>query len=499
MLSPLDALTLVVYLVTLVGLGLYFVRKAHTTEYYFLAGRRMPWLAVGLSMFASVTSTSPILGLTGLAFDENAAMFMLGVASPLAVPVLVFLFYRFYAQLRVSTSYEYVARRFGSSARYCVALLFCLARLGWLGVVLYSAALALSVLTGFGLWPSILVIAVVTTTYASLGGLPAVIWTDVLQFVVLLVGIVWIAWSLVENVPGGVSGIMRIAGEADHIQAFEWRIDFYEMTGLAVMLSFFFQFLQDYGTDQITVQRLLATGDRRSMAKAAFLNSMADFAIVSLLLFIGLGIFAFSQVADVLPTDVPTDTVFIHYALHALPGGLSGLLIAALLAAAMSSVDSGMNSISSVILNDLVRPLRRARRSDRSDFRMARILTACLGLLSVVAASVAINIGEIVRASLSFLSLFAGPVLALFVLGMLSTRAHFKGWLVGASAGIGTTFWIQTNTATHFIFFFPTAFMVTAAVGYLSSVLVTGPEGDRRLTVWDRGGDRPEREAPVRA
>jgi len=161
--SRLNLLVLVVYLSTLVWIGLRLAGKQRSTEDFFLGGRRMPWLAVGVSMFASLTSASSFLGVPGVAFRENISMVVLGLVSPLVAPLLILIFYPFYRQLQVTTAYEYVDLRYGRGARLCVAGLFCLARMGWLGVVIYSPALALSVMTGIGLYPAIFLPGIIAT------------------------------------------------------------------------------------------------------------------------------------------------------------------------------------------------------------------------------------------------------------------------------------------------------------------------------------------------
>ena len=143
---------LVGYLTVMVVIGLRFSGKQKTTEDYFLAGRRMPWLVVGMSMFASLTSAISYMGIPGTAYNENASFIVLGLSSILVSPILVVVFYPFYRHLNVTTSYEYVLRRYGKLAHYSVSGLFLLARLGWLGTVIYAPALALSVVTDIPLW-----------------------------------------------------------------------------------------------------------------------------------------------------------------------------------------------------------------------------------------------------------------------------------------------------------------------------------------------------------
>ena len=482
---------LFVYLAAMVGIGCLFAGKQKTTEDYFLAGRKMPWLVVGMSMFASVTSAISYMGIPGTAYKENISLLMMAFVSPIVAPFLIFVFYPFYRALNVTTSYEYILHRFGQPARLTVSGLFLLARLGWLGVVLYAPALTLSVVTGIHLSMAILLMGILATGYTVLGGLSAVLWTDLVQFVILVAGAIWVAVSLCLNVPGGVSGILEIARQTDHLRLVEWRFSLVEMTGIAVGVSYFFQLMQDYGTDQVTVQRLMAVKTFRGMAKAVIFNSIADLVIVALLLFVGLGLFAFYfSFPESLAEGISGDKVLPYYIIHSLPPGISGLLITAIFAAAMSSMDSGINSMTTVLVSDFVQPLRKTPQTEQHDVRLARLLTLVLGTLATAVAFYVSGIEQIIKASSSFLGLFGGPVLALFLLGMLTRRANFAGWLVGVLTAIPATLWLQHGTGVHFIYYFPFCFAISGCLGYLASALLnisgSGAIADRKLTIWGR-------------
>ncbi len=489
--GTLNYVILFTYLSVMVGVGALFAGKQKTREEYFLAGRRMPWLVVGMSMFASITSAVSYMGIPGTAYRENIALLMMAFLAPIVAPVLIFVFYPFYRVLNVTTSYEYVLHRYGQPARLTVSGLFVLARLGWLGAVIYAPSLALSIVTGIPLWLAILLMGILATTYTALGGLSAVLWTDLAQFLILVGGAVGVAYSLTASVPGGLAAIWEIAQAADHVRVIDWQLSLVEMTGIAVVISYFFQIMHDYGTDQVTVQRLLAVRTFRGMAKATMFNAMAELFIVSLLLYVGLGLFAYFQTfPSELRAGITGDQVLPYYIMHALPQGVSGLLITGIFAAAMSSVDSGINSVATVLISDFVRPLCSRPRSEQHDVKLARFLTLLLGSLATVVAFYVSGVGQILKASSAFLGLFGGPILALFLLGMLTRRVNFRGWLVGLVIAVPTTFWLQRGTDLHFIYYFPVCFGLCAGIGCVASLLLGttrgGPLGRPELTVWGR-------------
>lgn len=490
--SPLNFVVLFVYLGGMLGIGVYLARRQKNTEDFFLAGRRMPWPIVAMSMYASLTSAVTYMGLPAAAYKENISLIVVAVVSPLVAPFLIWIFYPFYQRLRVTTSYEYIGRRFGPRGQRAASALFILARLGWLGTVVYAPAMALHVVTGLSLWTAILMMGAIATVYTVLGGVTADIWSDVFQFVIMVGGAVWIAATLVSRCPGGAAGILRLAGETGHLNVFTWRFSLFEMTGAVVALTFFFQLMQDYGTDQTTVQRLMATPTLRGMSLAIVFNAAVDFFIIGLLLFIGIGLFAYYH-ADphLLPEGLGGDKLLPYYIIHTLPDGVSGLLITAILAAAMSSMDSGISSLSTVVVNDFVKPLRRSEASDRSDLLLARILTLAFGALATAVAFYVARAEHIIEAYMRFISLFSAPVLALFLLGMLTRRGRFPGWLVGTLIAIPTTWYVQTFTKVHWVYYFPLSFAVTLFVGYLVSAMMPPRSVPEGLTMWDRARLRP--------
>ena len=465
----LNSTILGLYLVAMVLIGLWFMRRQQTTEDYFLASRAMPWVPVAMSMFASLTSAVTFMGLPARAFEENVSLLVVCIVSPLLVPVLVLVLYPAYRRRGVTTSYEFIGLRFGSAGRTAVSLLFVLARLGWMGTVIYAPALALSVSTGLPLTLTILLMGSMATLYTALGGLAAVLWTDVVQFVILVAGAFWVATELVLYAPDGIPGILRIAGEAGRLQIAGGRPSLFEMSGLAVGISFFLQMMQDYGTDQVTVQRMLAIRKPGGVAKAAIFNAATDVVMVALLLFIGLGLLAFYQANPQLaPSNA--DAVLPHFIMHSLPAGISGLLISAIFAAAMSSMDSGINSLATVIGNDLIKPFRRQARSGKHDVNQARLLTVVLGVLATALAFGVSRMENIIAAFSTFMGLFNAPVLALFMLGFVSRRARFSDWCSGVLPAVAVTLFAKYHVGIHWVYYFPLSFTVCFSVAWLVSL-----------------------------
>ena len=464
---------LAVYMVSLVAIGIYLARGQRSSDDYFLGGRNMPWIPVAMSMYASATSASTFMGLPGVAFDSGMAILAACLVSLLLVPILAGLLYPTYRRMGCTTSYEYIGHRFGQVGRYAVSALFVLSRLGWLGIVVYAPAKALSIATGMELTYAILIIGVLATAYTTLGGLAAVIWTDVLQFLILVGGAAWVFVSLTQAIPDGLSGIIAESRAADHFNALTWTVTLTRISTLSVLLHFSLQMLQEYGTDQLSVQRMLAVSSTRGAAKATLFNALTDLFMISSLLFIGLGLFVFYQHHPEALGNADGDGVLAHYVVTQLPNGVSGIIISAIFAAAMSSMDSGINSIATVIENDFLRHLRRKEKERGAVLVEARILTMLLGAAAIgLAFYVASKGGGIVQQFAKFMSLFSAPVLALFVLGFACRKANLTGWIIGSLAAIATTYALQQHNVMHWTWYFPTSFFISFGMAWLYSLAI---------------------------
>ncbi len=465
------------YAVGMLAVGFWFARRQTTATDYFLAGRRMPWIPVAMSMYASATSASTFLGLPGIGFSMGLPLLVVCIVSPLLAPLLAGVMYPAYRRLNCTTSYEYIGIRFGQGGRYAVSTLFVLARISWLGIVVFMPALALSIATGMPINSAILVIGLLATAYTVLGGLTAVIWTDVIQFVILIGGAAWAFLALVHDIPGGFSGMLSAAAEAGHANVWTWSLSWTEMTTISILLCFALQMLQEYGTDQLSVQRMLAVSSTRGAVKATIFNAFTDIIMISMLLLIGLSLFVYYSQNPGEIGNASGDSVFPHYIITQLPPGVSGLIISAIFAAAMSSLDSGINSIATVIEHDLLKPLQKRHPSDAGDVRIARVMTAALGLAAIAMAFYVSSRAEenIIQTFATFMSLFNAPVLGLFLLGMTSRKNRFGGWLVGAAVAIPTTYWLQQHTELNWTWYFPYSFAVSFGTGWLVSRLRPAP------------------------
>ena len=473
---------LVAYLLLVTLLAVVLAGRQKDTRTYFLAGGRMPWLAVSLSLSASLLSALSYLGAPALAYEENASFVLGPVILLLTAPLVILLFFPICRRLDVTSIYEYVNRRYGRPARYATSVFAILQIQGWMGLALYAPAVALSTVTGMDLVGCILVMGAVATLYTALGGLAAVIWTDVIQFLVLSSGALLVVVSLSSSLPGGVDQILETALAADKLPRLEFGFRLDQANLITVAICNFVVAFGQYGTSQVTVQRLLAVRNVRQMTKAVFLDVFMQLVVVGLLFFIGLGLYAYFQsFPERLAEGVAGDRILPFYIVHALPVGATGFLIAGVFAASMSTLDSGIHSISTMIVVDLVKPLAPFRFTDRQSLMMARGITVGLGAAATLTALLFSNIEGIVKAVHQVTGYVGAPVTALFLLG------HFRGWLAATLVLVlPLSYYVQNHTQVHWLLYGPVSAGSCLMAAYLCSRILRPPAWApaEALTVW---------------
>ncbi len=498
------------YLLGLFGLGLYFSRGHQTTKDFFLAGRKMGWIILGMSMWASLTSANSMIAAPGYSYGNDLQFLPSSLVALVSAVVIMRLVIPIFQRLDLTTSYEYLERRFGLGVRCFASTLFLLLRGAWLAGVIYAPALAVSQAIDldwmqkwqlFGvngeLAACILAVGLLATAYATAGGMKAVIYTDVVQFIVIVVGVGVICWTIVSGFPGGVQEIWEIGQTHGRTKMFNFDFSpFAEVTFWWILANTFTTRLNSEGIDQVSVQRYLSARSLTDSVRTILLNVLFDLPLMSAFYLIGLGLFAFYHVHP--DTSLPTngDRVFPFFVATQLPLGMAGLFLAALLAATRSSVDSGINSMAATVVTDWYQRLIRPSATEDQRVRVARTSTVLFGGLTTLAALLYIHLGQIYQAVGTAMGLFMGPLVGIFFLGLLTTRARTGGVLAGAVIGLaGCALWQYIVQGTWMLL--PVVgLIITWSVGYaLSWVPAPLPvETLRGLTCWTPASPGPEPE-----
>ena len=482
----LDGSVLVVYLAALVGLGAWFSRREAGTADYFLAGRRIPWWAAGISLYATQLSAITYLATPAVAFAGDWRI-LPSLAMILAVaPIVVRFYLPFYRRLGVTTAYEYLERRFDPWVRAYGSLAFLLFQLGRMAVVVYLPALALAAVTGFDLRWSIVAMGVLATIYTVLGGIEAVIWTDVLQALVLLGGVVLALIIAILGFEEPASFVSTAMAEGKmNLLAGGW--SFTALATWSILLGSFLLQFGPYTTDQAVVQRYMTTRDERSAARGIYLNGWMSLPAGALFFLLGTALYRhYRENPQDLAVGMARDEVFPLFVVQQFPVGLAGLLVAGVFAASMSSLDSSMHSIATAWTNDFQRKITPGR-SDREYLRMARIVTVLAGVFGT-AAAVALASYEIESLFFLFqeiLGLLTSGLVGVFLLGVFSRRASGPAVLIGALSGTLALAWVGRATALHFYLYPVVGIGTTVLVGMGLSMIRPQRELQSGLTWWD--------------
>ena len=450
-LQPFDYAVVFVYMACMMFIGWYLSRKQMNIEDFFVGGRSMPWMATGLSMVATLMSTLTYLGAPGEMIKHGVAQFLGILALPFVFIVVWSLWVPFFMRLRLTSAYEYLELRFGPRARLLGVVLYLYMRFLWMGAIIYSASLALALMTqgtapdaisyltggmihfDKGQWFYFVLLATgaVSTVYTVLGGISAVIWTDVIQMLVLFLGAVFtLIVVAVETGTGPLVWWQEVTSISHSLPPLaSWDIA-ERNTVLWALLGIFFWHVCTHASDQVALQRYFSNPNVRSARKTAIVGIAMDITMQTLLGMVGAALLVYYiKYPGTLPEGVTNpatsnfaDRIFPHFINHGLPVGVSGIVIAAIFAVAQSSLDSGINATTSVIMIDLVRQYRRTPLSEKQDLRLAKILTIVIGTIVTVMGlllSFAPTHYNLVDLQLKSFNCVLGPLGAMFMAGML--------------------------------------------------------------------------------
>ncbi len=467
---------LAVYMGSLILMGVYFARREKGIDDFFLAGRRIPWWAAALSIFGTQLSAITFMAIPAKAYSADWQYFIYNMSILfLAAPVACLLFVPFYRRLNVATAYEYLERRFDLPTRLFGSAVYVILQLIRIGAVLYLPALALAAVTGIPVWVCIIAMGILCTVYTVLGGIEAVIWTDVIQVIVLMGGALLCLGMILWNLgPDSITMFSdAVAGSKLSLGALEW--DFTQPTLIVVLLSTVGAVVP-YVSDQTVVQRYLTVKDERSAKTAVWANALLCVPASVLFFSLGTALYLFYQKnAGLLNPGMTNDDILPWFILNELPVGVSGILIAGVFAAAMSSLDSSMNSAASAIINDFVLRLGDGR-VRHAHLTLARWLTVVIGTLGTMTALMlaASDIKSAFDTLTKLFTPFGGALCGLFLLGALSKRANGIGALSGGILGVAVVYIVQWTTEAHFFLYAIISMSTVLLSGYLISLATGG-------------------------
>jgi SSS family transporter len=472
---------LVVYLLCVVLVGLFFVFKNKNTDDYFRGGQSIPWWAAACSIYATMLSSLTYVALPAIVYQTNwlllIGIWMIIVVAPIAVYVAI----PFFRQIDATSAYEYLSKRFNMSVRLFASGLFTLFHIGRMGIVMALTALALSAVTPLSASDSVLIMGVLCLIYCTMGGIEAVIWTDTLQTIVLLVGAVTCFVTIIMGLDGGLTEFITIGFSDDKFTMVDADFSLNSITSLSIwviVIGGIGQNISSYTADQAVVQRYMVTSNINEAKKSIWAN--AAMAAPGALLFfcIGTGLYAFYQVhPEKLDPTIQIDQIFPTFIATELPIGIAGLIVAGIFAAAQSTVSTSMNSIATTLVTDFIKPFNLVK-TEKGYMSAARWLTFIMGALGTLAGLIFIDpeIRSLMNAYFKVIGMFMGALGGLFVLGALTKKANATGAIIGIFAGVVTMIsaW-QMGWANGYLY---ATIGITSClvVGYVASLLFQGNE-----------------------
>jgi SSS family solute:Na+ symporter len=438
-LHVLDVLVVLAYLATIVGIGAYFARKQTSTDAYFAGGRSVPAWAVGFSVMATSISSVTFLAYPGEGFAGNWIRLVQGLMLPVVLVFFIWWLVPLYRHVIRLSAYEYFEKRFGYGARLYSSLAFTLMHFSKMGTVFFLLALALAKMTGFNTYHVVLVIATLTVAYTLVGGIEAVIWSDVMQSIVLVAGgliCIGVLLFAPEASPGTILSNAWAQGKMSlsHPDPNVSQLDFVNLTTLVMAMNGIFWSVQKYGTDQAVVQRFLVAKTDRGAIKAVFGGALFCVPVWTLFMFIGTLLSSFYQTTP-LPEGTRADAVFPWFIMTQLPPGVTGIILAALVAAAMSSLDSDLNCLAAVGVEDYYRRFR-PQATDKQCLNIGRWIVVVSGVFATAVAMgyIAAEGKNALAVVFSLYAIFSGGITGLFALAFFTRRTNRAGVYTGIAA-----------------------------------------------------------------
>ena len=491
--AAIDYLVVILYLGGVTVFGIILSGRQRSTSDYFLGGHRIPWWAVLFSVVATETSTLTFISIPAVAYGGNLAFLQITFGYIAGRIVVSFLFLPKYFQGKLSTAYQLLGNRFGHSMRNITSTTFMVTRLLADGVRLFASAIPIAIilrLAGIEMSDlniyliSILIISAVTLVYTFLGGIKAVVWMDVVQMGIYIGGAALAAGILLSRLPQGLGSVLEIARGAGKLELFDLGLGLPFKDFISQPYTFFVALvgggvfsIASHGTDQLIVQRLLATRDLRSSQKALIGSGLVVLCQFAFFLLIGLLLFAFygGQTPGQMGLAT-TDEIFAKFIVEELPSGLSGLIIAAILAAAMSTLSSSINSLASSTAMDIYKPYWGKNNTPARDLQISRMITVGWGII-ITGSAFAFAVlqlrspGErpaVVELGLGIASYTYGGLLGVFLLGILSKNIRLKDAVIGFFSGLVALIFLVQGLALAWPLYTLVGSAIVISIAYLS-------------------------------
>lgn len=468
-------IVLIVYFFGMLYIGVIYGKGNKTTEDYFLGSRQIPWWAIGLSVMATQCSAVSFIGIPGWGYASGLDRITYTFQFPIVVAILMVTFIPFFYNTKVVSVYEYLEKRFGAKSRLLLAAIFLLSRGFQTAVVLFAPALALAIITGTDPNTAILMMGVFTLIYTYVGGMNAVIWTDVIQMFIIWLGIALSILVPIFTVDGGFSHIIENGISNNLFNGLDYSLGISNSyTFWGGILGSGFLYLTYLGTDQSQVQRVLSA---KSIRETKLSLSLAGFIVpIQTFLFLFAGICLFSAYNG--KSFENSDYVMLTFITQTLPVGIAGLVTAGVFAAGMSSVASALNSLATVTVNDFYKKIY-PEASDTKCLKVSKYMTLFWGVFSTLFALCLGGLGTVLDIINILGPLFYPCMLSTYVLAVFCKKGNEKGCIAAVLSGLAIDLYMFLFTSVGSLWWCFIGFVFAFAVGYIVSIITNkDPEVD---------------------
>ncbi|XP_076443194.1 sodium-coupled monocarboxylate transporter 1-like [Babylonia areolata] len=419
------------------------VREDQTLKQYLLEGGCMQILPVMLSMLATFQSAITLLGTPVEIYRYSTIYFYIGIGYVLVMGAAAHIYIPIIYRLHITSAYEYLERRFGKSVRTAGSVTFIVQMTLYLTVVLYAPSLAISAVMGFNLWGGIAAVATVCTIYTALGGMKVVVWTDCFQVFMMVAGLGAVLHQGSSDV-GGINAAWEKMDRSGRVLFDDFRLEpNVRHTFWSLVFGCYFTWVASYGVNQAIVQRACSCITLRHAQIALWLNAPGLWIILYLGCLVGVIMYAFYSDCDPVSAGIITkeDQLLPLFVMDAMGDvtGLPGLVTASLFCGTLSTLSAGLNSLATVVLEDIIKGYIVKDICDRSATRTSQGLGILFGCICLLLACVGSELGNILEAKLSLFGMLSGPLLGVFTLGMLFPWANEWGAVVGLASSLIVT------------------------------------------------------------
>ena len=461
------------YLVGMLGMGIYFMRKGNGADDFFKGGGRIPWWAAGISIYATMLSAITYMTIPAKAYTTDWTYYpMLWMILLVSFPVIKY-YLPYFRKLNVTSAYEILEQRFNLFTRMLASTLFCVFMIVRMAIVLYLPSLALTAVTGIDIYLCIVLMGLVTIVYCTMGGVEAVIWGDVVQGLILVFGAIFAVVYLAMGTEGGISGCINIALENDKLRLFDWSNSWSQAAWWVIIIGGLANNLISYTSDQTVIQRYLTTPDEKSAGRGILVNGVMSVFVSVAFYMIGTGLYTFYKThpAELDVTMGQSDAIFPFFMMSQMPAGVAGALIAAIFAATMSTISSNINSVATAFSIDFWKRFRPST-TDSQLVVIARWASVVSGLVGLALAlfMATWNIQSFLDFFNEALGLLTSGLGGLFFIAVFMKRVKGNAALIGFVAGEAVVFWMSKYTTANFLLFGAIGMVVSIVVAWLLSL-----------------------------